>query len=278
MTTATSSVYALSAEEQAFYEREGYLIVRGLFDPAELRELRDFFDGLAAKGEPIANHWWPSEEDPSKPNPLAKYPRVMMPHRFHAKSKEVLLDPRVRDILRTLLHDEPLAAQTMFYFKPPQARGQALHQDNFYLKVQPYSCIAAWLAIDPSTPENGGLYVVPGTHKLDVLCPEPANSAESFTTHLVRPPGGQQPVPAILEPGDMLFFNGSVIHGSTPNNSKTQWRRSFISHYTPAAASHISEWYAPLLGFDGQVVERDKTTTGGPCGNEWVNFSSYGRD
>ena len=48
-------------------------------------------------------------------------------------------------------------------FKPPGARGQAFHQDNYYLLVQPYTCVAAWLAVDRSWPENGGLQVCPGT-------------------------------------------------------------------------------------------------------------------
>ena len=50
-------------------------------------------------------------------------------------------------VLTQLLGVEPLAVQTMLYFKPAGARGQALHQDNFYLRVQPGTCMAAWLAL-----------------------------------------------------------------------------------------------------------------------------------
>ena len=42
---------------------------------------------------------------------------------------------------RLLLGREPYAAQTMFYFKPPGARGQALHQDQTPLRVQPGTCL-----------------------------------------------------------------------------------------------------------------------------------------
>ncbi|MEJ7654789.1 MAG: phytanoyl-CoA dioxygenase family protein [Chloroflexia bacterium] len=44
-------------------------------------------------------------------------------------------------------------------YSPAGARGQALHQDNFFLKVEPGTCIAAWAALDPADRENGGLEV-----------------------------------------------------------------------------------------------------------------------
>jgi hypothetical protein len=47
-----------------------------------------------------------------------------------------LLDARLRSSLTALLGDEPHAVQTMLYFKPPGSRGQALHQDNFYLRAE----------------------------------------------------------------------------------------------------------------------------------------------
>ena len=163
----------------------------------------------------------------------------------------------------------------MFYFKPPGARGQALHQDNFYLQVEPGTCIAAWTAVDPSTPENGGLFVVPKTHELDLACPEQADMQESFFAHFVRPPAGRKAVPATLAAGDTLFFNGSVIHGSGPNRSATLWRRSFICHYMPASSRCISKFYFPLFNFSGQEVPYAASTGGGPCGVEFTQ-PTYG--
>ena len=199
----------------------------------------------------------------------------MQPHRADAFSRSRLLDPRVRDVVTTLLGEEAAAAQSMYYFKPPGARGQAMHQDNFYLAVKPGSCLAAWTAIDPSTPENGGLFVVPETQDLDVQCPERADQNESYFRDLVRPPPGKKAVPVALNPGDTLFFNGSVIHGSGPNRSADTWRRSFICHYVPRSAEYVSAGYFPLLDFAGCEVPFKKNADGGPCGDGW-RPSSYG--
>jgi ectoine hydroxylase-related dioxygenase (phytanoyl-CoA dioxygenase family) len=252
----------------AGYHRDGYLIVRSLFSKDEVDELRGRFERMRDDSQPPPDPavW---QRNRQSEDPLQRYPRVMMPHRWDPLCLRWLLDPRIREILTALLGEEPIAAQSMYYFKPPGSRGQALHQDNFYLQVEPHTCIAAWTAIDPSLPENGGLYVVPGTQGLALVCPEQADMTQSFVQHLVRPPPGLKPIPAEMNPGDTLFFNGNVIHGSDPNRSAVLWRQSFICHYMPASSRCISKFYFPLLGFDGREVFYPASTGGGPCGVEF---------
>ncbi len=264
-TSATRSTDLIGDDDLADYRRDGFVVLRGFLPADEVAEIKARFDELADAGETVPDLWEPRLGD----DPLARYPRVMHPHRFDDASRDLLIDTRFRDVLRRLLDDEPLAVQTMFYFKPPGSRGQAFHQDNYYLKVKPYSCIAAWIAIDPSTPENGGLSVCPGTQDLDIECPDTADSDVSFTSDFVAPPPGHDPQELRLEPGDVLFFNGSVVHGSQPNTTTDQWRRSFISHYMPAAATHIGAWYLDhAIDFDGTSFVRELNGDGGPCGDE----------
>ena len=147
-----------------------------------------------------------------------------------------MIHPPVIAVLEAIFGEEPLAAQSMHYFKPPSARGQAPHQDDYYLKTRPGKCVAAWMALDPADEENGGLLVVPGTQDLPVLCPHEADPQTSFTPDEVDLPEGLHPVPVRLGAGDALFFNGSIVYGSYPNSSRTRFRRSFISHYQNADA------------------------------------------
>lgn len=273
MNTTTQPVYSLTDDQIAFFQREGYLIVRGLFAAEEVEALRRRFEDLAEDRDPAPPGKW--DRDLAATDPLLRYPRVMHPHRWDPLSKRMLLHPRVGAVLAQLLQDEPIATQSMFYFKPPTSRGQALHQDNFYLQVEPQTCIAAWTAIDPATPANGGLYVVPKTQDYNLVCPEQADMTESFFQHLVRPPPGAKAIPAELQPGDTLFFNGNVIHGSGPNRHPTLWRRSFICHYMPAKARCISKWYFPLLNFAGEEVTYEANQSGGPCGVEFAQ-ATYG--
>jgi phytanoyl-CoA hydroxylase len=266
MTDVMTSRSPLTAADLQAWDHDGYHVARGLFSAAEVAEIRERFDAIGAQGQTIPNHWVPN---PGAEDVLGRYPRVMHPHELDTRDKNVLLDPRVHAVLQTLMGEDVLAVQTMFYFKPPGARGQAFHQDNYYLLVQPYTCVAAWLAVDRSWPKNGGLQVCPGTHRMELACPDDADMTESFVDDYVAPPTGHEPVGLDLGPGDMLFFTGSVIHGSGPNATADTWRRSFISHYMPVSATHIGGWYLPhMYDFAGRPVTRESTAWGGPCGVE----------
>jgi len=266
-TTTMNRPHTLIREQLDQFQRDGYLVMRGLFSPDEVRELRDTLMEIHARA-PIGSFYQRASEEEAAGDPLKLYPRVMHPHRFDALSMRRMLDPRIAATLRDLFGEDPLAAQSMFYFKPPGAKGQALHQDNFYLVVQPGTCIAAWVAVDPAVRENGGLVVVPGSNRGEVFCPERADPSVSFTSEFVNPPAGLSDIPLDLQPGDTLFFNGSLIHGSAPNTSRAQFRRAFICHYVPSSAKEMSHWYFPLHDMAGNPVEREATNDGGPCGTE----------
>lgn len=260
---------ALSAAEVAQFHRDGYLVMRGFYAAKETDAIRDAFTELAKDG-PVPGLSEAKREYASD-DPLAHYPRMMHPHR-HSElevgplATRYMLHPRVGAVMRALFGEEPIAAQSMFYFKPPGARGQDLHQDNFYLRVKPGTCIAAWLAVDDADEENGGMVVVPGSNRCEVFCPQAADSAIFFTNDHVEIPPGLREQPLSLKAGDMLFFNGSVIHGSYPNRSRDRFRRAFICHYVPRGSEEVAHWYRPLLTFDGAEVAMPAATGGGPCG------------
>ncbi|WP_158848610.1 phytanoyl-CoA dioxygenase family protein [Saccharothrix deserti] len=251
------------------FEENGFTVVRGLFSPAEIQRLRAEFTALHAAG-PIPGHFEPRESETAGPDdPLNAYPRVMHPHLISELALHYLLEPRLRTVLETLLGEEVLAAQSMFYFKPPGARGQALHQDNFYLRVEPGTCVAAWIACDVIDRENGGLEVVPGTHRMDLFCPETADPELSFVKEYVPPPPGLAVVPVDMDPGDVLFFNGSLVHGSQPNRTADRFRRSLICHYVGRSAERIGRWY-PTLSMTGDRVRLPESEGAGPCGTEFA--------
>lgn len=146
------------------FREGGYLLIRDLFRREEVRELLDEFMAMHAGG-PIPGHFEPESEG----DVLKLYPRVMHPHRINETALRYLLDDRLRDVVMDLFAEEPLAAQCMMYFKLAGGKGEALHQDNFFLKDEPGTCIAAWIALDAATAENGCLEVVPGTHDMDAM-------------------------------------------------------------------------------------------------------------
>ena len=252
---------------QADYTENGFTIARSLFSRDEVDALRTHFMALNAQG---IGGYKPERDAADEKDPLKRYPRMVHMHRWDGISLNFLLDERIRRCMVTLLGEDPYAVQTMFYFKPPGARGQALHQDQAPLRVQPGTCMAAWMAIDRCDEENGCLQLVPGTQDLPLLCPVEADTELSFTNRQVPLSEGMTPVAAVMDPGDVLFFNGQVIHGSLPNRSEDRFRRSLIGHYIVAEAEKVGEFYHPVLNFDGSEANLGATTGSEPCGI-WVN-------
>jgi phytanoyl-CoA hydroxylase len=257
----------LTDEQKQQFCDEGYLIIRGLFKK-EVKELLENFMMLHA-GEPLPGFAKPLSAEEAKGDVLKQFPRMVHPHRVNDIAMTYMLHPKVMNILTDLFQEEPLAAQSMFYFKPPGAKGQALHQDNFYLKVEPGTCIAAWTAIDSADEDNGGLVVVPKSNNFDLECPHLADTEQSFTKTEVNVPDGYAIQHINMDAGDVLFFNGSMIHGSYPNRSKDRFRRAFICHYANKSLSKISGFYKPMYRYDGtEVTSIEESNEGGPCGEE----------
>ncbi len=251
------------------YERDGYVVARGLFSGEEVARLRDHYMRLRESGTYPGDSAGVPIGNPDA-DPLKRYPRMIHMHRWDETSRRWMVDPRLGAAMRQLLGELPYAVQTMLYFKPAGAHGQAMHQDQFYLNVQPGTCMAAWMALDPCDQENGCMQVVPGTHNLPVLCTERANTLDSFTDTTVPIPEGKPIVRVEMEPGDVFFFNGSLIHGSRPNVSTNRFRRSLIGHYIAAEAEKVAKYYHPILRMDGTEVDLGISERGGPCGM-WVD-------
>lgn len=250
-------------EHKRLYQEHGYVVVKGLFSQEEVEHYREHYMTLRRHGN------YPGDlagVDTKSTDPLKRYPRMIHMHRWDETSLQWLIDQRLNECLTTLLGREPYAVQTMLYFKPPGARGQALHQDNFYLRVQPGTCMAAWMALDYCDENNGCMQVVPGSHTWPLLCTEKADTKQSFTDVTVPLPPGQEVHPIIMEPGDVLFFNGSLVHGSYPNTTADRFRRALIGHYIEGDATQVSQFYHPALRMDGTPLELGTSQGGGACG------------
>jgi ectoine hydroxylase-related dioxygenase (phytanoyl-CoA dioxygenase family) len=255
----------VSQEQRNIYEEQGYLVVRNLFSEAEVARIRGHFMQMNA------GRAYPNAEtiEPNSSDPLKRYPRIMHPHRWDELSFEWIIDARLNAGMTALLGCEPYAVQTMFYFKPAGARGQALHQDQYFLRVQPGTCMAAWMAVDDCDEENGCLQVVPGSHTWPVLCTVDADTEQSFTDITVELPADAEVVPVTMRAGDVLFFNGQLVHGSFPNTSGDRFRRALIGHYIVGEAEKVYRSYHPVLRMDGTRIELGVSEDGDTCGR-WV--------
>ncbi len=252
------------AELKSEFETRGYAVAKRLFGMEDIERLREHFAEIHRSG--ADGRYKHASVEEAGDDILLAYPRVMNPHRFSATARLYFVSPAIAAILRALFGEEPLGVQTMLYYKPPGARGQVMHQDQFYLQVRPGTCIAAWIALDRADRDNGGMIMVPLTQDLAIDCRNVGKpgSYDKDGTPVPIPKGYKGECPG-LEPGDTLFFNGSLLHGSGKNRTRDRWRRSFICHYVGVSCDAISKHYHPLVTMAGEDVNAASRPTAGPA-------------
>ncbi|MFZ4506192.1 MAG: phytanoyl-CoA dioxygenase family protein [Fimbriimonas sp.] len=264
-------------EVLAEYQAKGFAIASGLFSAEECDHYREYFTAMVERG---GDGWAEGTVDPNHSDPLKRYPRLLQPHRGDDVAFGYMVDPRIDEHLTAFMGQSPFAVQTMVYFKPPGARGQNLHQDNTYLQVQPGTCIAAWMALEDIDEENGCMVLVPESQELPIICQKetPGLSEICWGDWETPIPAGLTPEQAIMKKGDVLFFNGSVIHGSYMNRSD-RFRRTLIGHYIAAETEQVAKYYFPVFRMDGSRLDDEALRVapeGAPCGtyvereNEWA--------
>ena len=264
------------SKARSLFHAQGYCLVDNVFSTEELAAMEAFFENYreredaqfeSPKGPFQGPARW-SDVDRTK-----QQVRVLHPHRLDPRVMDWYLHPNIAAVLETLFGKPALGAQTMFYYKPPGAKGQGMHQDNFYLLASPAVCIGAWTPIDDTDEENGCLWISPGSHKKGIYCPE-GNRAERWhnygDSHISKFPRDKKPVPLPVRRGQTLFFHGELIHGSGPNRSSSRWRRTFIGHYVDEGTETLAKFYHPVLNMRGETVsDVEVHAGGGPCGDGW---------
>src|SRR5438045_2261819 len=112
---------------RAIFDRDGYFVARSLFPVAEVEVVREHYMRLRAQGPKPGD----MGGDPSRgdADPLNKFARMINMHDWDETTLRWQKDPRLVSAAEGLAGDQVVLCQTMIYFKPPGARGQALHQD-----------------------------------------------------------------------------------------------------------------------------------------------------
>lgn len=260
----------LTEEQKRQFQEDGFCVVEGLWEESEIAAIEAFFEEFKVQGPKIFSGTdTGSYDDVDKTKTQV---RAMHPHRHSEKAMQWFVHAPVAAVLEELFGCPALGAQTMYYYKPPGAKGQGMHQDNFYLLASPHECIAAWTAIDSADLDNGCLYVVPGSHRGDIYCPE--NQGDRWMgygdSHISKFPRDTKPVPVPVRRGETMFFGGKLIHGSGPNRTKDRCRRTWIGHYVDQATEELSKSYHPVVDMQGRTVSGPRVHEGGgPCGDNW---------
>jgi hypothetical protein len=270
MTTATQP--RLDAAQVAAFRREGFLAYRAPVLPAgEFTALAAHFDGLLAA------------------LPAGQRPEHMdVPHFADPALFRWLLSDAVLDLVEPLLGPDIALFSSHFICKPKgDGRRVPWHEDSAYWRGQmdPMEVVTVWLAIDPSTRENGCMRVIPGTHGGGYSEYEPVDAvANVFPTEIRKELfDAKRAVDLVLDPNQCSLHDGKLMHGSNANTSaqrrcgytmryistRTRWRHeefgAWHQLYLARGVDHAGNRYGdPTMVYDRMLAARSgaKVKTG----------------
>lgn len=214
----------LSPEQVDFFNEEGYLIYKEpVLAPDKFKGLKDCFEGILANLD--------TNERPEA---------MDVPHFIYPELFEWAFDPQILALVEPILGHDLALFSTHFICKP-KGNGKRVpwHEDSAYWKgsIDPMEVCTVWLAIDPSTRENGCMMVIPKTHHTGYKGFSEYDSVDAaqnvFSTEikpLLR--DDEKRVYIELQPNECSLHDSRIMHGSEPNLSQIRrcgWTLRFCS-------------------------------------------------
>lgn len=144
-------------------------------------------------------------------------------HLFHTWARELATHPRVLDAVEDIIGPDILVHGTGLFWKLAQDPGYVpWHQDGYNAKLSA-GYVSAWLALTDSSPDNGCLRVVRGSHREGIFPHEFTSiSPDNIGTgglEIARQVKESEATDIILAPGEMSLHHVAIVHGSNPNTS-----------------------------------------------------------
>ncbi|MBV9450230.1 MAG: phytanoyl-CoA dioxygenase family protein [Streptosporangiaceae bacterium] len=237
----TSAPYALTDDQHAAFERDGFLVVRGLMPPAVLDRIAGVFSDAV---DTLALRWRDRGliTDTYAGLPLTeRYLRILRDGgnqlRVHGAWRRILVSrpvfelwqrPELLGPARSLIGDELYALQA-WNGRPRDPLGRTLpvgwHQDAHYYKNWGDAhgpLISVWIPLVPVDESSSCMQYVGGSHRRGRIEPSLTPTGEFVVaeTEVDAP----RICSAVMDPGDVVFFTDTTLHRSTPNTSdRVRW-------------------------------------------------------
>ncbi len=210
------------------FQRDGYLVVRGLVDRPSVDEMRETvlralrpLQGPAEFETDVGYPGSPASRDADG----GSTPRRLL----HAYSRGPVFRrwataPELGSTLRGVMREERIEMSQCHHNcvmtkHPGFSSSTAWHQDIRYWSFDAPELVSVWIALGPEREENGALRVIPGSHRLHL-------DRGRFDRHLFLRPELEENRALIdtaalveLEAGDVLFFHCRLFHAAGKNRS-----------------------------------------------------------
>lgn len=230
----------MNAIEQ--WERDGWLHLRGFFPRDAVQQINAVVDEVwrtKPRGVTV------DDIDAGRRTRMSRLDDAQRAHRIklsdlyldYAPVRDMLLDPRLVDLVQQLLGDAPVLCNSL---NLERSSAQEYHADSLYMTPPtPQRLVAAWVALEDVAPGSGPLRLYPGSHRLPpftfsdggrhAIDAELPKWAEHYQGELDR--RGMQPHVVMASAGDVILWHADLLHGAEEIRDAHATRRSLVAHY-----------------------------------------------
>ena len=230
---AATATVLVSPSDKAFYDANGYVTLRKIFNASETALLASWVEEVAA---------WPASDDGKWLHHYEKTEQGVRLSRtegfvsYHPQLGRRLMAGSVPDIVGPLLGDNVFLYKEKINYKYPGGAGYSAHQDApAYKQVKLHA--TALVAIEPATSANGCLEFAAGHHTRGLIgltdegiLSEEAEASLEWT-------------PCEMEAGDVTVFSSYVPHRSRPNLSGGRRALLYLTYNAQSEGYLRDEYY-----------------------------------
>ncbi|WP_187262619.1 phytanoyl-CoA dioxygenase family protein [Pontibacter beigongshangensis] len=168
--------------------------------------------------------------------------KIMFAFKHSKALKKVLYTPELLQVLQFILGRQVIPFQTINFLKGSE---QKAHSDSIHMTTYPLgNLLAAWIALEDTTLENGALFYYPGSHTLPyVLSKDFDSGSTTFRIGDNAYKKYEEKIEQVIQEqqlqkknffakkGDVFIWHANLLHGGNPVLNPELTRKSMVIHY-----------------------------------------------
>jgi ectoine hydroxylase-related dioxygenase (phytanoyl-CoA dioxygenase family) len=230
----------LIEEQKKEFNDKGFIIMKSFYNVEEMKAVSAWLDELHVKtpedGEEAKYY---EKSTLNEENILVRVEHVLGD--YNPKITKLLLSQKAIDCLTDLFDEPPTLFKEKINYKLPGCRADKLHQDqaagwnaygDFYISMG--------IVVDANRKENAALsFMKSGNYKKELMGEEWKPLSDD------DPPYQPEDEYMLLEadPGDVIFFDSYVPHGSPANTSNRSRRNIFLTFNKQSDGNKREKYY-----------------------------------
>ncbi|XP_065167979.1 phytanoyl-CoA dioxygenase, peroxisomal-like [Atheta coriaria] len=246
-------------EQRDFYETNGYIVFRNLIPEKDLQEFTQRFLEICRGHVKVYGLTIMKDKGIQKTDKSEEEYQIFKIQDFtfddflfekYARNKDLV------NVVTSIVGPNVTTINTMIINKPPNSTDvfaiHPTHQDLFYFPFRPADSVcASWTAMEKCTKQNGCLFVVPGSHRNQLLPHVYLSKTKNKSYQGIENVQERSKLYLDMEAGDTVFFHPLLLHGSGPNMTQG-FRKAISAHFIDSNCFFID-----VRGSLQEAIERE---------------------